>query len=1038
MSRQPAPRLCSIPPGVAFLPTLVDALMRGELVPGFSYDGNPMQLGGVTIFVPTRRSARALRSVFVERMGGASAILPAIRPLGDFDEEAGLFEAEGAGGLDLVPPVDALDRLLYLAPLVRRWKSRLPAHVAALFDEDIVVPASTADSIWLARDLAALMDEIETESADWSALSSLVGGDLSAWWQVTLDFLQIVTAAWPAALREMDRSNPAAHRNAMIEAEAERLARSTPGPVIAAGSTGSLPATARLLATIARLPMGAVVLPGLDKTLDDEAWSLIGEAESAPSAFGHPQYGLKKLIGIIGVERRDVVEIGSLDRGLAARRRLVSEALRPAETTDRWAELGPEIEAMIVDGALEGVSLIEAANEREEALSIAIALRDAVDDGAGHAALVTGDRALARRVSSELLRFGIRADDSGGAPLLRTPPGALLTLVLECVFRPGDPVALLSLIKHPLLRLGMKRERLQPIVEKLELVLLRGGTGRPDIASLKHDLERRMERLAAERPPFWIERLKAEDRDALLHLVERLDAALAPLCALRGTSQTGIADIATASVKAVESLARDDNQSLEHLYAEAAGEKFASILSGFVSAGAGLEFEADEWPDIVAALISGETVKPKAGADMRVSIWGALEARLQHVDTLIVGGLNEGSWPRKAESDRFMSRMMKTGMDLDPPERRIGLAAHDFMMAMGSRRLILSRAARSGDAPAVMSRWLQRLTTLAGEEACAVMRRLGETYVAWARAIDTAPNIDFVERPNPTPPPAARPRHFSVTEIETLRRDPYAIYARKLLRLNPLDPLIRDPGAAERGTLFHEILHRFTMSGVAAHADDARDRLVEIARQAFDEAALPDDVEAIWWPRFIAMADEIIAWEASRDGIIEKASEAAARPIEIGASGVTLSGRADRIDVHPGQLADILDYKTGSNPSKRQAHRLVAPQLALEGALLKRGAFSELGALTPADLAYVRLRPKGLVEQESILEIRGSLKTADALSEEAWARLEKLMAHYADPRTGYLSRALPFKEGDVDGDYDHLARVLEWSAGGDGGEENGE
>ncbi|WP_157014290.1 double-strand break repair protein AddB [Mesorhizobium xinjiangense] len=1038
MTRRPAPRLWSIPPGVAFLPTLADALMRGDLVEGFVFDGDPMRLADVTIYVPTRRAARALRSVFVEKMGGASAILPAIRPLGDFDEEAGLFEADGGTALDLAPPVGALDRLLFLAPLLRRWKSRLPAHVAAMFEEDIVVPASTADAIWLARDLAALMDEIETEDADWNALSSLVGGDLSAWWQVTLDFLQIVTSVWPQALEEMDRSNPAAHRNAMIEAEAARLARNRQGPVIAAGSTGSVPATARLLAAIARLPMGAVVLPGLDKTLDEDAWSLIGEADSAPSAFGHPQYGLKKLLGIIGVDRQEVIEIGSLDAGLAARRNLVSQALRPAETTDKWAEIGPEIEAAIADGALDGVSLIEAANEREEALAIAIALRDAVEDRASHAALVTGDRELARRVSTELLRFGIRADDSGGAPLSRTPPGALLTLALECIFRPGDPVALLALVKHPLLRLGTERKRLQPIVEKLELVLLRGGTGRPDIASLKADLERRLERLAEERPPFWIERLQPRDRDELAAFLDRLDTAIAPLVCLRGTSQTGIAAIATASIEALEALARDENASPVELYEGDAGEKFAAIMADLVTASAGLEFEAEEWPDIATALMAGETVKPKAGADMRVSIWGALEARLQHVDTLIVGGLNEGSWPRKAEADRFMSRMMKTGMELEPPERRIGLAAHDFAMAMGAPRLILSRADRAGDAPAVMSRWLQRLTTLAGDPACTVMRRLGAVYVSWARAIDIAPDVEFVPRPNPAPLLAARPRRFSVTEIETLRRDPYAVYARKVLGLHPLDPLVRDPGAAERGTLFHEILHRFTVAGGVAGTDDPRQRLLAIARQTFDEAALPDDVEAIWWPRFVAMADEIVDWENGRGGVLETASEAAARATEIASSGVTLSGRADRIDVRPGGLADILDFKTGSSPSKRQAHTLVAPQLALEGALLKRGAFAELGAQRPADLAYVRLRPKGLVEHESILDIRGSIKTADALSEEAWTRLEKLMAHYGDANIGYLSRALPFKEGDVDGDYDHLARVLEWSAGGDTGEENGE
>ncbi|TJV85305.1 MAG: double-strand break repair protein AddB, partial [Mesorhizobium sp.] len=262
-------RVFSIPPGAPFLPTLAEALLSGRLVSGFRFDGDPLALADATIYVPTRRAARALRGVFVDRLGGRSAILPVIRPLGEFDEDEAAFEADASAAIDLAPPIAAIERLLLLAPLVRAWKRRLPAHVAALFDEEIVVPASAADAIWLARDLARLMDEIETEGTDWTRLADLVTGNLAGWWQVTLDFLGIVTENWPNLLEERNRSNPAAHRNALIRLEAARLKRNPPaGPVIAAGSTGSIPATAELLAVIAGLPSGAVVLPGLDLMLD--------------------------------------------------------------------------------------------------------------------------------------------------------------------------------------------------------------------------------------------------------------------------------------------------------------------------------------------------------------------------------------------------------------------------------------------------------------------------------------------------------------------------------------------------------------------------------------------------------------------------------------------------------------------------------------------------------------------------------------------------------------------------------------------------
>ena len=1020
------PRVLSIPPGVPFLPKLAEAFLDGRLVPGFRFDGDPLSLADTTFYVPTRRAARELRSVFVDRMGGCSAILPVIRPLGEFDEDAASFAEESAVTLDLAPPIAALDRILLLAPLVRAWKSRIPAHVAARYEEGVVVPASASDAIWLARDLAALMDEIETEEADWRRLESVVPADLAGWWQVTLDFLRIVTAQWPEILAEIGRSNPATHRNALISAEADRLGRCPPqGPVIAAGSTGTNPATAMLLAAISRLPKGAVVLPGLDLLLDERSWDAI-DGYRSPSAFGHPQFGMKKLLSVIGIERADVEEIAIPQGVLQSRRAMISEALRPAETTDAWAE------AAAIDGhALAGISLVEAANEREEALTIAVALRHAIMREGSTAALVTPDRDLARRVAAELRRFGIVADDSGGSLLSRSLPAILLSLLLEAVFRVGDPVPIVGLLKHPLLRLGMRREKVRSAAEAIELVALRGGTGRPDLAGLSDLFEERLTAMRkSSRPPYWAARISdtalIEARDVLAEL----QRAIAPLAALRDETSLQIGHVAHASVEALEALAREETGAVAELYRGDAGQVFADFLRKLISAQSALEFEAREWPDILAALMATEVVKPPAGADPRIAIWGPLEARLQSVDTLVLGGLNEGSWPHIPASDRFMSRLMKGELALEPPERRIGLAAHDFMMAMGAPEVVLTRAARSGDAPAIASRWLQRLLTCAGDVA-EDMRLRGQVLIEWARALDTASKVDFAPRPRPVPPLEARPRQFSVTEIETLRRDPYAVYAKRILRLLPLDPLIRDPGTAERGTLFHEILQRYTQSGVDPLSDEAFSALMTIGRQAFEELALPADVEAVWWPRFVRTAHHFIGWERGRaEGIVSRHAEARAAAWPVGKGSKTLSGYADRIDIRAGGKADILDYKTGSSPSKAQAHTLLSPQLALEAALLERGAFAPLVA-GAGELAYVRLKANGEVKEESILAHNRQEKTAGELASEAWARLENLLAFYDDPAAGYLSRALPFREGDTSGDYDHLARVLEWSAGGD-------
>ncbi|MET0576444.1 MAG: double-strand break repair protein AddB [Mesorhizobium sp.] len=1040
MTGREQPKAFSIPTGVPFLPTLAKALLSGALAPGFSFDGDPLKLATATIFVPTRRAARELRGVFVDLHGGRSAILPTIRALGEFDEDEVLFEPGGGAALDIAPPIAAIDRLLLLAPLVRAWKKRLPAHVAALFAEEVVVPASAADSIWLARDLAALMDEIETEGSDWSRLGDLVSGDLASWWQVTLDFLEIVTAAWPELLRERDRSNPAAHRNALILSEAARLKRMPPaGPVIAAGSTGSVPATAELLSVIARLPNGAVVLPGLDRHLDDETWSVIADAAPEPSVLGHPQFGLAKLLRRFGLRRADVPEIAAAPQPLALRSGLVSEALRPAATTDGWIASRRAFPEAGIAAAFADVALVEAANERDEAMAIAIALRRAIAPGDRSAALVTTDRNLARRVSAELLRFGIRADDSGGMPLARTAPATLLRLLTETVFRPGDPVAILALLKHPLVGLASDRALVRRAAEAIELVALRGGTGRPDIAGLGEAFERRLQLLGADRhAPSWLSRLNARCCTEARQLLASLNRALEPLLAIRGVGQVNLPDIVRATVEALENIGRGAAGDLTELYAEDAGQKLAGFLRQVLSTAATLDFTAAEWPDVLGALIATEVVKPASGGDGRVSIWGALEARLQTVDTLVLGGLNEGSWPRRAEADRFMSRVMKAGIDLEPPERRIGLAAHDFWTAMGTEKVVLTRAARSGDAPAVPSRWLQRLLTFAGDHHTRQLRARGDELLGWARALDKGAEKPFVKRPKPKPRLDARPKRFSVTEIETLRRDPYAVYARRILGLVPVEPLVRDPGAAERGTLFHEIMHRFTQADVDAASPDAASVLLDIGRTCFAEIALPADVQAVWWPRFEALAGNILDWERSRaDGVTGRRPEERAEAVPVGETGATLSGRADRIDLRPAGMADILDYKTGSSPSRGQAHTLLAPQLALEGALLKRGAFKDIGARQPADLAFIRFKANGEVEEQSILEHDRKAKSAPELAGDAWRRLEQLLAHYNNADSGYLSRALPFREGDMDGDYDHLARVLEWSAGAEDADADG-
>jgi ATP-dependent helicase/nuclease subunit B len=1048
-------RVLTIPPGAPFLKTVTTALCEGRLAEGFRYDpADPLSLSEVTIFVPTRRSARVLRSEFVDLLGGRSAILPVIRPLGETDDDSGFFDLAAPEEMDLAPPIGGTARLLELGKLILAWRNQLPKAVRDVHHQSpLIAPASPADAIWLARSLAELIDSVETEERDWADLKKLDTGEHALWWQLTAEFLSIASAYWPARLEELRRSSSARHRAVLLRAEARRMPeRAGKGPVIVAGSTGSVPAAAELIASIAALPNGAVVLPGLDLSMPDDEWAMIGEEGAdgriEQSTRSHPQFGLSRLLRKIEVDRHEVQVLGEASALLDFRAAALSQALAPAKATDRWSLWRNQADAGSLNQAFAEVSLIEAANEREEAVAIAIALRLALkqpgkDGGQSQAALITPDRALARRVTAELSRFGILADDTAGTPLSGTPQGTLTQLVLEAVLRPGDPVAIAGLVKHPLLRLGFDADHLTEAAEALELLALRGGTGELDVAALEPVLEEQLRDQAGDRHPRqWLLSLPDSAADQARDLARRLEHAVEPLASafarrrpdgLGLTNRLTLSDWATRTGRVLEALVTDKRGDLSALWSGEAGERLSALLSDVIDTEGQMEADGPQWIDIVMALMTGEAVKPRSLSHPRVFIFGTLEARLQSVDTMILGGLNEGSWPGQTVNNPFLSRTMKTDMGLEPPERRIGQLAHDFAMASGTRHLIYSRSLRQGSTPTVASRWLQRLLALGGEEFARTLKARGEQYRKWAGAIDAGENQPPARRPSPRPPADLQPKKYSFSEVGRLRRDPYSIYARRILKLDPLDPFNRDPGASDRGTLYHAIIERYTREGHVPGSPVAREAMLRITAELFDEARLPPHIDRVWRPRFIAVAEEFLRWEARRAPDIRKTVTEAPAGWEIEAAGIRLTGIADRIDVKGSGLVDIVDYKTGSNPTPKQARTLLDPQLPLEAAALLGGGFRDLGQLQPDDLLYVRLRPGDRFACDRVNNegAKTNPRSAIELAQESVEQLTRFVNTLRAGEKGFASRLIPLKQGDFGGEYDHLARVAEWSTADD-------
>jgi ATP-dependent helicase/nuclease subunit B len=1028
-------RIFTIPPSAPFLPTLIKAMTDGRL--GFRLPDDPLALAAVTLYLPTRRACRLARDAFLEALNVEAAILPRIVAIGDIDEDELVFAEMAAGAiatdaLELRPALGGLERRLLLAQLVRKWAESPDVRGSGGMP---LVAQTPAAACALADDLARLIDDMTMRGVAWHKLEDLVPDEFDPFWAKTLKFLQIAREAWPAILAERNCIEPARRRDDLIKAEAARLTHKTDAPVIAAGSTGSIPATAELIATIARLPHGAVVLPGLDTDLDESSWRMIGgdaRADAAP-APGHPQFAMQGLLARIGI-KRDAVE--SLAEA-SGRERFVSEMLRPAAATDLWRAhaADPSFETH-AEAAIGSVHVIEAANAEDEALAIAVALREAVQQGKT-SAVVTPDRALARRVKAALDRWGIAAEDTGGRALADTPAGVFARLTADAALGDLPPVTLLGLLKHPLLRLGARDN--ERAVTALERSILRGPRPRAGAAGLSQALDA----FRTQHQKYWSKdgsdlhgsdpRLSLSESDlaAAADLVARLAQALAPLQSL-GAAEHALSEIVSRHRDVLAALSRD--RQVEHAFAGADGTRLADALEDLVVSAAAADFSVapSDYVELLTALLADRVVRPPPQADARVRILGLLEARLTANDRVVLGGLVEGAWPPESRTDAWLSRPMRIALGLDLPERRIGLTAHDFAQMLGAPEVFLTRAAKVGGAPTSPSRFVQRLAAVAGERRWRAALERGNVYLAWARTLDRPERVQAEPRPTPTPPRAARPKRLSVTEIEHWLRDPYTIYAKHVLRLAPLDAVDTAPGAAERGTVIHNVLREFSERYAKALPSDPADALIEMGRKHFATLADFPEARAFWWPRFKRIAQWLGGWEAGRRANFDLVAAEIRGEIEIALTdgAFKLSGIADRIERDGSGGYVILDYKTGSVRTERQVRAGLAPQLTLEAAMLRQGGFKNNATSIPAGgsiaaLAYVAL--KGGARAGEFMPIDFKEGSPDAQADRALAKLVALVRRFDDDTEPYRSLVHPMWKARY-GDYDHLARVKEWSS----------
>jgi ATP-dependent helicase/nuclease subunit B len=960
------PNVYTIPVNRNFADALVNGLMT-------QFGRDRMALARGMILVPNNRAVRAITDAFVRR-AEPGLLLPRLVAVGDVGDEAMGVALDPAGGAPVPASVDPLVRRFAMARLVQQARAEMR------------VPVDAAEALRLATELASTLDTLQAEEIDPVRLRDLeVANDLSIHWQKSLDMIALLLDRWPEELARMGRIDLVQRRNILLRRQAEAWSEAPPvGFVVAAGITTSAIAVAHLLRTVARMPGGMVVLPGVDTDCAEEEWDEI----AAPSQESHPQHHLRLLLDRMDVARSDVVvwRWGDGHSSRTERAKAVSTAFAPARFTDKWNSLEAKFRR------LPGVRLAEFATPADEAQGIAIALREALETPAKTAALITPDRALAGRVVEHLKRWGISADDSGGRSLAATPVGTLILSVVAVAVERFAPVPLLSLLKHPLVKAGDGRLDWLPGVRSLDLAL-RGPRPAPGLAGLKAFLaggEKRERGTRAAAEGWWndvtdqftpLELAFSQSRPTLLSLIE----------AVRETIQILAGDSA---------------------WSGAAG-RAASHLFADLSAASGegpQDFDPSALQPMLRQLLGEIAVRPPQGGHPRISIWGLLEARLQSADLLICGGLNEGIWPANAAPDPWLAPKVRSALGLGGLHRRVGLAAHDLATALGGREALLTRAKRDARSPTISSRFLLRLEAmLGGVEA-------EERIVALASAIDAHDGKAVpAKQPKPSPPVALRPTVISVTEVDRLKADPFAFYARRMLGLMSLDLVDADPGPAWRGTMVHAIFDKW-------FTEDALDRaeLAVRVNRMFDDAAMHPVVRALWQPRLMAamdwIADQVEVDQGKGRVVIESEISGS---VEF--AGVRLKGIADRIDQGPTGLA-IVDYKTGKPPTAKSIAAGFSMQLGLLGLIASQGGFEAMSG-TPTDFEYWSLS-----KDKDNFGKRTKLKLDDVVGTAA--------SHFTEAAGKWLTGNEPFTaklhpEYAPYGNYDQLMRLDEWYGRGD-------
>ena len=962
------PRVFGIPLGSDYPREFVNGLTQRYA------DRPPHEIARINVIVNTARMRSRLVEIFSEQK---SVLLPRLHLIGDLKNFAhGDFAAYETNTLG-----EKFELIRLVSGLLNAQPNFAPK--SSLF--------SLSDS------LQSLMNEIVEEGVSANDLIELNVQDQSGHWRNALEFLKIIFGY-------LDNQNGQIAASSLKD-QKDKLTKNWSNnpildPVYVLGSTGSRKPTLDLMAAVCNLPKGHIILPGFDFDAPQSMWShLLSDRASED----HPQYRLAKVVETCGTQPKDVANWTTATIN-TDRSSLISLSLRPAPVTDSWMREGPKLANLIQ--ATEDITLLEATSKRQEALAIALRLRKAIDDGIT-ATLITPDREISRYVSSIMTRWDITPDDSAGIPLSLTPVGRFLRETATLLSDNVKTSQIFAILKHPLCHNGNNRGEHLRLTRDLELFLRKDG-----IVSLTPDLmkewsEKQSSQLAAQWTDWFLQ--------CFVNLLE-----------------PGVQSFATWLQKHIalsDNIANgsdDTNAGEKQFWQGASGAPIRQIIDRLNETNeTTLKCELRDYIGIFKGLLAQDSLRETTTTHPRVLIWGTLEARVQGADLYILSGLNEGTWPEIGDSDPWLNRQMRKDAGLRVPERKIGLSAHDYQQLICQKNVWITRSIRSNDAETVPSRWVNRLLNLLnglpnqqGPIALEHMRKRGANWLELSESVDNALNDEFSKstmRPAPCPPLSARPKSLAVTDIRTLIRDPYSIYAKHILRLRRLNPLNAIPDARMRGTIVHEVLENYFHEWPNLSENQRRERFAEILEANLHRSVPWPSTQVFWRNRLDNVTNWLIDGEIERRKTAQPIGFEASGRLEIPDLNFSVRAIADRIDQRSDGSLVIYDYKTGAAPTERQ-QLFFDKQLYLLALLAEQSGFKNIEPNAVYSAAFI-----GLGTPPKVVKMPSEKERIDT----AYQKLRQLISRYQETDQGYTARRALFKSDDFS-DYDHLSRYGEW------------